>query len=103
MWEDVSISVEVSGRALDFSVIVFYWRFLPGFYSKRQTHCLLFLRTRQNELRPNQPNARVKPAATATRPAVVWPAVYFVYWRTSAARPDSAITRNTTPVTSSHN
>jgi hypothetical protein len=58
-------------------------------------------RTRQKELRPNQAKTAVKHAARATRFPLTWRAVYREYSRTSAAAPETAINRNTVPVTSS--
>jgi hypothetical protein len=39
----------------------------------------------------------------ATRLAVVWPTSYFLYSRTTARVPSTAIVKKTVPVTSSHN
>ena len=62
----------------------------------------LFLRTLQNELRPNHANVRVKHTARITRPAVARPAVYFAYSRASAIPPTPAMAKKTVPITSSH-
>jgi hypothetical protein len=64
---------------------------------------LLFFFTLQNELTPNHAKASVKPTAIRTRPAVARPASYFSYSRASAKAPNTAMDRNTAPVTSSHN
>jgi hypothetical protein len=64
---------------------------------------LPFFLTLQNELTPNHTNVAVKQIATTTRPNPVCPAWYFVYSRTAAPAPLSAITRKISPATCNHN
>ena len=76
MWEEVSISAAGSGRVLSFSVIAIYpSRIHPtrtsvtlaeGGSAETPHGRWLFLRTLQNELRPNQAKATVQPIAIAS-------------------------------------